>query len=111
MEIGCHFGALRAQNAIMSATMRMLGRGGEIHSFCAMNSFRMSVWMVPPTLSSGTPCSSASAKYIDSATMAGALMVMDVVTRSSGMPAKRRRMSSRLATDTPSRPTSPAASG
>ena len=31
----------------MSTTSRMDGSGGKIHSFCAMYSLRMSVWIVP----------------------------------------------------------------
>ena len=38
-------------------------------------------------------------------------MVIDVVTRPSGMPSKSRSMSARVETDTPSRPTSPRAFG
>ena len=39
--------------------------------------------------------------------MAGALIVIDVVTSSSGMPSNRISMSSSVETATPSRPTSP----
>ncbi len=38
---------------------------------------------------------------------AGALMVIETVTSSSGMPAKSRVMSAAVSTATPSRPTSP----
>ena len=40
-----------------------------------------------------------------------ALMVIEVETRSSGMPSSSVSMSSRLSMATPTRPTSPAASG
>ena len=40
-----------------------------------------------------------------------ALIVIEVVTRSSGMPANTRARSSTVSTATPTRPTSPAASG
>ena len=50
----------RAQNSIMSVTIRIAGSIGKHHSFWAMYSFRMSVWIVPPSLSRGTPCSSAT---------------------------------------------------
>ena len=40
-----------------------------------------------------------------------ALIVIEVVTRSSGMPSKRRRMSAIESMATPTRPTSPRASG
>ena len=42
----------------MSVTSRMLGSGGKMYSFCAMYSLRMSVWIVPRSLSRDTPCSS-----------------------------------------------------
>ncbi len=38
---------LRAQNTIMSRMIRIDGRIGKIHSFCAMYSLRMSAWIVP----------------------------------------------------------------
>ena len=95
----------------MSATMRTDGSGGQIHSRCAMNSFSMSFWIVPPTFSSGMPCFSATAKYIARIAEAEQLTVIDVVTWSSGMPANKRSMSSRVDTETPSRPTSPSARG
>ena len=37
----------------MSVTSRIAGSIGKHHSFCAMYSFRMSVWIVPPSLSRG----------------------------------------------------------
>ena len=43
--------------------------------------------------------------------IAVALMVIDVDTRSSGMPSNSRTMSSMESMATPTRPTSPAASG
>ncbi len=42
----------------MSTTTRMLGRGGKMYSFWAMNSFRMSACTVPASFAWGTPCSS-----------------------------------------------------
>ena len=51
-------GMCLAQNSIMSTTMRTAGRGGTIHSFCAMYSLSMSFWMVPPELRhAGRPAS------------------------------------------------------
>ena len=44
----------------MSVTSRIAGSIGKHHSFWAMYSFRMSVWIVPPSRSAGTPCSSAA---------------------------------------------------
>ncbi len=32
----------------------------QIHSFCAMNSFSMSFWIVPPSASGGMPLRSAA---------------------------------------------------
>ena len=49
--------------------------------------------------------------YIASSTAAGALMVIEVETWSSGMPANSRSMSSREEMATPTLPTSPAAIG
>jgi len=88
-----HFGSLSVQNASMSRMMRIAGRGGQIHSFCAMNSFRISFCSVPPIWSYGTPRFSATATYNASSTIAGALMVMDVVTALWSMPAKSASMS------------------
>ena len=48
-------GTSRVQYTRMSWISFMLGRGGTIHSFCAMNSLSMSAWIVPPIASSGTP--------------------------------------------------------
>src|SRR5438093_1242733 len=39
----------------MSTTTRMLGRGGKMYSFWAMNSFRMSAWTVPESFSGELP--------------------------------------------------------
>ena len=44
----------------MSTTTRMLGRGGKMYSFWAMNSFRMSACTVPESFSGPTPCFSAT---------------------------------------------------
>jgi hypothetical protein len=99
------------QNSIMSTTMRSDGTGGQIHSFCAMNSFSMSFWIVPPSAVHGMPCSSATARYIASATLAEQFTVIDVVTWSRRTSLKSARMSPRVDMATPSRPTSPRARG
>ena len=91
----------------MSTISRIDGSGGKIHSFWAMYSLRMSAWIVPPSASGGMPCRSATHTYCASTTAAGAFTVIDVVTRSSGMPANRSSMSASVSTATPSRPTSP----
>ena len=95
----------------MSTITRMLGRGGKMYSFWAMNSLRMSACSVPVSWSGATPCFSATATYIASSIAAGELMVIDVLTLSSGMPANRISMSSRDVTATPHFPTSPRDSG
>ena len=43
-------------HSIMSVTSRIAGSIGKHHSFWAMYSLRMSVWIVPPSFSAGTPC-------------------------------------------------------
>ncbi len=93
----------------MSVTILIEGRGGLIHSFCAMNSLSMSFWIVPATLFHGTPWRSATTRYIASSTEAEQLIVIEVETLSSGMRSNRRAMSWTEETETPSRPTSPRA--
>jgi len=75
----------------------------------AMYSLRMSFWTVPPIADQGTPCSSATVRYMDSRIEAVELIVIEVVTRSSGIPSNRVLMSSMLSIATPTRPTSPRA--
>ena len=58
-----------------------------------------------------TPCSSATSSYSSSRMAAVELIVIDVVTLSSGMPAKSSRMSSTESMATPTLPTSPSARG
>ena len=68
-------------------------------SFCA----------VPEIFARGTPCLSATATYIATSTGAGALIVIDVETASSGMPSNMVSMSASESIATPTWPTSPAA--
>ena len=49
-----------AQNSTMSVTSRIAGSIGKHHSFCAMYSLRMSVWIVPASCSGGVPWRSAA---------------------------------------------------
>src|SRR5437588_3386437 len=77
----------------------------------AMYSFRMSFWTVPRRTFREIPCDSATAMYSARRMGAVALIVMLVLTRSSGRPAKRTPISSRVEIATPTRPTSPRASG
>ena len=44
----------------MSVTSRIAGSIGKHHSFWAMYSLRMSVWIVPPSRSAAIPFSSAA---------------------------------------------------
>ena len=101
MEIGFQRGTWLAQYSKVSTIKRMEGSGGKIQDFCAMYSLRMSFWMVPPICFLVTPCFSATAIYMESSTDAGPLMVMEVVTLSSGMPSKMVSMSLSVSTATP----------
>ncbi len=77
----------------------------------AAYSLRISFWIVPVNLAAATPCFSATAMYMASKTAAGALIVMDVETRSRGMPSNRISISARESMATPTFPTSPSDSG
>ena len=76
-----------------------------------MYSLRMSFWVVPETRARATPCFSAAATYSASRIGAVALIVIDVLTSPSGIPANRVSMSASEEIGTPTRPTSPSASG
>ena len=76
-----------------------------------MYSFRMSFWTVPERRSRVTPCRSAAATYRATSVAAVELMVIEVETASIGIPENRVSMSARLEIGTPTRPTSPIASG
>ena len=104
-------GTSRVQNANTSVTSRMEGRGGKMYSFCAMNSFRMSFWIVPESVCHDAPCRSATTRYIAKIMAAGELMVIEVVTSPSGMASNSASMSASEATDTPHFPTSPSDNG
>ena len=69
-----------------------------------MYSLSTSFWVVPRSCSLGTPCSSPTSSYSSSRQAAGALIVIDVETWSSGMPSKAVRMSSIVSIATPVRP-------
>ncbi len=94
----------------MSTTSRIDGSGGYRNSFCATYSLRMSFWVVPSSAARGTPVFSAATMYIAQIGAAGALIVIDVLTRSSGSPSSSSSMSARLLTATPQVPNSPSAS-
>ena len=76
-----------------------------------MYSFSTSFWMVPVSWLPAMPWPAATSWYISSSVAAGALIVMDVETLSSGSPENRTRMSSTESIATPTLPTSPRASG
>ena len=63
----------------MSVISRIDWRGGKMYSFCAMNSFRMSFWIVPDSVFQSAPCCSATTRYIAKIIGAGELIVIDVV--------------------------------
>ena len=76
-----------------------------------MYSFRMSFCTVPVSLAVSQPERRAAVTYKARRMVAVVLMVMEVETSSSGMPAKSRSMSSMESIATPALPTSPAAQG
>src|SRR4030095_637774 len=88
-EIVFHFGASFEQNPKMSVMSRIDGRGGEMYSFCAMNSLRMSFWIVPDNFFQSAPCFSATTRYIAKIIGAGELIVIDVVLSPSERPSHR----------------------
>jgi len=100
-------GASAAQYSIESTTSRIEGSGGKMYSFWAMYSFRMSFWSVPPTALKGTPCFSATARYIASRMAAGELIVIEVVISPTGIPSNSVSMSASESIATPQWPTSP----
>ncbi len=67
--------------------------------------------MVPLMALDGTPFSSATSSYMSSRIAAVELMVIDVVTLSSGRSASSRRMSAIESMATPTLPISPSARG
>lgn len=102
-----HFGISARQYLKMSAISRSEGAGGKMYVPRAMYSLSTSFWMVPVSCCAGTPCSSPTSWYISRSSAAGALIVMDVETWSSGIPSNSTRMSSMESIATPTLPTSP----
>ncbi len=82
-----------------------------MYSFWAMNSFRMSFWMVPEIRFQSAPCRSATTRYIAKIIDAGELIVIDVVMSASEIPSNSVSMSASDAIATPHLPTSPSDSG
>ena len=88
-------------------TSRIDGSGGYIYVPRAMYSLRMSFCIVPSSAAGSAPCFFATAMYMASRIDAVELMVIEVLTCSSGMPSNSVSMSTRLLMGTPARPTSP----
>src|SRR5262250_3313715 len=86
-------GTRSVQNAKMSVMIRIDGRGGKMYSFCAMNSFRMSFWIVPESVCQFARCRSATTRYIAKIIAAGELIVIEVVMSTRLMPSNRVSMS------------------
>ena len=76
-----------------------------------MYSFKISFCIVPLNLDWSTPCDLAVAIYIANIIAAVALIVMDVLTWSIGIPLNKSCMSRTLQIGTPTLPTSPLAKG
>ncbi len=76
-----------------------------------MYSLSTSFWIVPVSAPGATPASSPTAWYMSRSTAAGALIVIDVETRSSGIPPSSVRMSASESMATPTFPTSARATG
>src|SRR6058998_3890718 len=100
-----HRGTFAEQNEKMSVMIRIDGRGGKMYSFCAMNSLRMSFWIVPEIFVQSAPCFSATTRYIAKIIAAGELIVIDVVMSPSRMPSNSVSMSASEVTFTPHFPT------
>src|SRR6266542_956480 len=111
MLIALKRGSSRAQYDIRSAARRSDGFGGYMYVPRATYSVRTSFCAVPETRSCGTPCFCPTTAYIATSTEAGALMVIDVETWSSGMPSNIVSMSASVSIATPTFPTSPSDSG
>src|SRR5882672_9126207 len=88
-----HLGTSVAQKPKMSVMIRIEGRGGKMYSFWAMNSLRMSFWMVPDNVCQSAPCFSATTRYIAKIIAAGELMVIDVVISARLIPSNSVSMS------------------
>jgi hypothetical protein len=72
-----------------------------------MYSLKMSVCSVPLSLVMSAPCRSAATRYMQNTGTAGPLIVIEVVTSSSGMLSNSTSMSAIESTATPQCPTSP----
>ena len=109
MLTGLNLGISFVAYSMTSVTSRSEGRTGRRCVPRAMNSLNRSFWTVPRSFEGSTPCFFATAISSDSSTMAVELIVIEMLILSRGMPSSSVSMSARLAIDTPTRPTSPAA--
>ncbi len=75
----------------------------------ATYSLSTSFWIVPPSFANGMPRRRATASTKASRTEAGALIVIETVTWSSGIPSKSVSTSAMVSMATPTLPTSPRA--
>ena len=96
---------------ILSVISLSEGFGGNIHSFWAIYSFKISFCIVPPNFSAAIPLFSAILTYIARMIAAGAFIVIETVTSSRGIPSKRISISAMVSIATPHLPTSPTALG
>src|SRR5437660_5731041 len=99
--MGLKRGTRCVQYSMTSVTSRIDARDGNMYSFCAMYSFRMSFCSVPDMRDQSTPCFSPTARYIAQITGAGELMVIETVTSPRGMRPKRISISSSDEMETP----------
>src|SRR3989304_7980177 len=108
MLIVFHLGTFFVQKQRISVIILIDGFGGYIYVFWAIYSLRISFWIVPEIFFRFAPCFWATAMYIARRTAAGALMVIEVVTFSRGIPSKSISISLSESTATPHLPISPA---
>ena len=106
-ESGLYAGIFSAQYSIRSPIRRRCGSGVKSHSFCAMYSLKMSVCSVPLSLERSAPCRSAVTSIMQNTGTAGPLIVIEVVTSSSGIESNSTSMSAAESMATPQWPTSP----
>src|ERR1035437_7520944 len=98
---GLYDGMLAEQYSIRSPMSRRWGSGSNSHSFWAMYSLKMSVCNVPFRTPGSTPARSAATMYMQKTGTAGPLIVIEVLTLSSGMSLNRISMSEAESMATP----------
>ena len=85
-EIALNRGISLLQNSTQSPTSLIDGAGGKIQVPRAMNSLRISFWIVPRSFLVSTPCFRATRAYMARMIGAIALMVKEVEIPSREMP-------------------------